>query len=78
MQADHLIDLQSKRKLLSNFAHLLLFSNNSVEVNLLEIEEKEKFGFESITTEGSETDSPAGRIAGELQQKTFRIFQRIR
>ena len=54
------------------------FSNNSIEVNLLEVEEKEKFAFESMTTEGSETDSPAGRIAGELQQKTYRIFQRIR
>ena len=47
-------------------------------MNLLEVEEKEKFAFEGMSTEGSETDSPAGRIAGELQQKTYRIFQRIR
>ena len=47
-------------------------------MNLLEVEEKEKFAFEGMSTEGSETDSPAGRIAGELQQKTFRIFQRMR
>ena len=78
MQANNFNEIQSKRKLLSKFFRLLSISNNSIEVNLLEVEEKEKFSFEGITTEGSETDSPAGRIAGELQQKTFRIFQRIR
>ena len=55
-----------------------MFSNNTIEVNLLELEQKEKFQFEAITSEGTETDSPAGKIAGDLQQKTFRIFQRKR
>ena len=53
-------------------------SNNSIEVNLLEIEEKEKFAFDQLTNEGTETDSNAGKIAGDLQQKTYRIFQRKR
>jgi len=55
-----------------------LFSNNTIEVNLLEIEQKEKFAFEQLTAEGTETDSHAGKIAGDLQQKTLRIFQRKR
>ena len=56
----------------------LCYSNNSIDLNLLEIEEKEKVAFEAITAEQSETDSPAGRIAADLQGKTYRIFQRKR
>ena len=47
-------------------------------MNLLEVEEKEKFAFDKLTSDGTETDSHAGKIAGELQQKTYRIFQRKR
>ena len=54
------------------------FSNNSVEVNLLEVCEKEKFGFDQINQETSETDSNAGKIAADLQSKTYKIFQRKR
>ena len=43
-------------------------------MNLLEIEQKEKFQFENLTSEGTETDSHAGKIAGDLQQKAYRIF----
>ena len=53
-------------------------SNNTIDVSLLEVEEKEKFRFELLTSEGTETDSPAGKIAADLQQKTYRIFQRKR
>ena len=45
----------------------LMFSNNSIEVNLLEVCEKEKFAFEKVTAETSETDSHAGKIAADLQ-----------
>ena len=67
----------SQQNLVSN-APVRFFSNNSIEVNLLEVEEKEKFLFESINNEGTETDSHVGKIAGDLQQETFRIFQRKR
>ena len=45
---------------------LFMHDNNTIEVNLLEIEQKEKFQFEAINAEGTETDSPAGKIAGDL------------
>ena len=45
---------------------------------MLEAEEKEKVAFEALTAETSETDSHAGKIAADLQQKTFKIFQRTR
>ena len=54
------------------------FSNNSIEVNLLEVCEKEKFAFDQITQETTETDSHAGKIAADLQMKTFKLFQRKR
>ena len=53
-------------------------SNNSIEVNLLEICEKERFQFDQITAETTETDSNAGKIAADLQMKTFKLFQRKR
>ena len=55
-----------------------MFSNNSIEVNLLECTEKEKFNFEKIDGETSETDSAAGKVAAQLQEKTYKIFQRKR
>ena len=54
------------------------FSNNSIEVNLLEICEKENFNFDKIDATTSETDSAAGRVAAGLQEKTFRLFARNR
>ena len=54
------------------------YSNNSIEVNLLEMEQKEQFAFDQITAETTETDSHSGKIAGDLQSKTYRIFQRKR
>ena len=52
--------------------------NNSIEVNLLEICEKEMFEFEKLNSETTETDSNAGKIAATLQDKTLKIFQRKR
>lgn len=51
-----------------------LCSNNSIEVNLLECEQKEKVDFEVLSGETSETDSNAGKIAAQLQDKTYKIF----
>ena len=53
-------------------------SNNSIEVNLLECEEREKVAFDAITQDTTETDSHAGKVAADLQMKTYRIFQRRR
>ena len=47
-------------------------------MNLLECEEREKVAFDQITQETTETDSHVGKIAADLQLKTYRIFQRKR
>ena len=63
----------------SQFALIkVLFSNNSIEVNLLECCEKDKFRFDAITAETEETDSAAGRVAAQLQDQTYKLFQRRR
>ena len=56
----------------------LFRSNNSIDVSLLEVCEKEVFQFDQLNAETSETDSHAGKIAADLQSKTFRLFQRKR
>ena len=56
----------------------MAFSNNSIEISLLEVEEKEKVAFDQITQETTETDSHAGKIAQDLQGKTYRLFQKKR
>lgn len=59
---------------------LFVHENNSIEVNLMECETKEEFSFESVTTpdDNLETDSPAGRLASQLQEKAHRMIQRRR
>ena len=47
-------------------------------MNLLECEEREKVAFDAITQDTTETDSHVGKIAADLQMKTYRIFQRRR
>jgi len=57
----------------------LSFRNNSIEVNLLECDNKERFEFESLKSpEGLETESPAGKVAQELQIKANRLINRRR
>ena len=53
-------------------------SNNTIEVNLLACCEKENFKFDQLQNVQTETDSAAGKVAGKLQDKTFKIFQRRR
>ena len=53
-------------------------SNNSIEINLLECCEKDDFKFDAITAETEETDSAAGRVAAQLQDQTYKMFQRRR
>ena len=55
-----------------------VLSNNTIDVSLLEVEETEKVAFDALTAETSETVSHAGKIAADLQQKTYRMFQRKR
>ena len=58
---------------------LFVHDNNSVEVNLLECIEKEHFVWDKLDrcTE-TETDSPAGRVAASLQEKTVKLLARRR
>ena len=46
---------------------MISFSNNSIEVNLLECCAKDDFKFDAITAETEETDSAAGKVAAQLQ-----------
>ena len=58
---------------------LFVHDNNSIEVNLLECSEKEKFNFEKLETcQTTETESPTGRVAATLQEKTVKLLQRRR
>lgn len=58
---------------------IFIYSNNSIEVNLLECAEKDSFNFEKLeTAQSTETESAAGRIAATLQQKTIKLLQRRR
>merc|ERR1712083_1046822 len=57
---------------------LFVHDNNSIEVNLLEAEQKENVQFDALDGETSETDSAAGKVAAQLQEKTYKIFQRKR
>ena len=58
--------------------YVLWCSNNSIEVNVLEICEKEQFKWEEINDQTSETGSAAGQVAAGLQEQTYRAFQRYR
>ena len=64
----------------SNYLCLMIdsCSNNSIEINLLECCEKDDFKFDAITAETEETDSAAGRVAAQLQDQTYKMFQRRR
>ena len=56
-----------------------MHDNNSIEVNLLEACEKEDFAFDKLETcHTTETESPAGRVAATLQDKTVKLLQRRR
>ena len=58
---------------------LFVHDNNSVEINLLECEEKETFDWDSLDGCGdTETQSAAGRVAATLQTKTVKLLQRRR
>ncbi len=57
----------------------LFFSNNSIEVNLLECTEKENFQFDKLDQcHSTETESATGRVAAQLQEKTVKLLQRRR
>ena len=57
---------------------LHVHENNSIEVNLLECCEKERYNFDKLHTNTTETDSPAGKVAADLQLKTHRLFSKKR
>ena len=56
-----------------------MHENNTVEVNLLECVEKEHYSFDQINAEDSiETESAAGKVAHQLQQKAVKLINRRR
>ncbi len=58
---------------------LFVHDNNSIEINLLEATEKEQFTFDKLDScHATETESPAGRIAATLQEKTVRLLSKRR
>ena len=58
---------------------LFVHDNNSIEINLLEAEEKEKVNWEKLDgCSENETQSTAGRVAATLQEKTVKLLQRRR
>ena len=58
---------------------LFVHDNNSIEINLLECEEREKMAWENLDrcTE-TETQSAAGRVGATLQDKTVKLLSRRR
>ena len=58
---------------------LFVHDNNSIEINLLECTEKENFLWDKLDgcTE-SETQSTAGRVGAQLQEKTVKLLSRRR
>ena len=65
----HLVFWDEEKRLCKSNWYLIfdLYSNNSIEVNLLECCEKDDFKFDAITADTMETESPAGKIAAQLQ-----------
>mmetsp|Transcript_28071 Transcript_28071/g.21003 ORF Transcript_28071/g.21003 Transcript_28071/m.21003 type:complete len:104 (+) Transcript_28071:138-449(+) len=58
---------------------LFVHDNNSVEINLLECCEKEKFAFDKLDQcHSTETETAAGRVGAALQEKTVKILNRRR
>ena len=57
----------------------LIYSNNSIEINVLECTEKENFAFDKLDSlHTTETESAAGRIGANLQEKAVKLLQRRR
>jgi hypothetical protein len=57
----------------------LIHRNNTIEVNLMECANKEDFVFENVkAVEGLETESAAGKLAGQLAEKATRMILRRR
>eukprot|EP00356_Strombidium_inclinatum_P004643 CAMPEP_0170491658 /NCGR_PEP_ID=MMETSP0208-20121228/11181_1 /TAXON_ID=197538 /ORGANISM="Strombidium inclinatum, Strain S3" /LENGTH=132 /DNA_ID=CAMNT_0010767271 /DNA_START=122 /DNA_END=520 /DNA_ORIENTATION=+ len=58
---------------------LFVHDNNSIEVNLLECVEREKFLWDDLDScTQDETESAAGQVAATLQEKTIKLLARRR
>ena len=57
---------------------LFVHDNNSCEINLLECEDRDSFGWDKLEPADTETQSNAGRAAAKLQEKTVRLLQKRR
>ncbi|CAI2382218.1 unnamed protein product [Moneuplotes crassus] len=66
-------------KLIHSGGWLFVHENNSIEVNFVDASEKEDFDFDKLTLpDGLESDSAAGKVAAQLQEKTFKRIMRVR
>ena len=58
---------------------LFVHENNSIDISLIECQERDNFDFEQLKTPvGMESDSAAGKIAAQLQEKTVKNLLRRR
>ena len=49
------------------FNPVFVYSNNSIEISVLECAEKELFNFDKLTVETNESDSAVGQVCQTLQ-----------
>ena len=58
---------------------LFVHDNNSVEVNLIDCAEKSEFDFDTLQApQDLETESDVGKVASQLQEKTYKTLLRHR
>ena len=70
---------EGEGKFIHSGGWLFVHPNNSVEVNFMECCEKEDFNFEKLgQAESSESESKAGKVATQLQEKSIKNVQRRR
>ena len=59
--------------------HFLILSNNTIEVNFMEAIAKEDFAFEEVKPPHNlESESNAGKVAAQLQERAVKLIQRRR
>ena len=69
----------SDGKFLHTGGWLFVHENNSIDISLLECQERDEFNFDLLKApEGMETDSAAGKVAAQLQEKTVKNLLRRR
>ena len=66
-------------KIIHSGGWLFVHENNSIEVNFVDASEKDDFDFDKLTVPVDlEEDSAAGKVAAQLQEKTYKNIMRMR